>query len=104
MELMVAVLIITVGLLALASTSATVMRLTAAGGAANRASLAAFSRFEMLRSLNCKTLTTDSASANNVTEKWIVADSGRRKFIIDTVTYYVGQTQKKANYRSMISC
>jgi prepilin-type N-terminal cleavage/methylation domain-containing protein len=87
-ELIVAMMILTVGILALASGSAGVLRQMRAGNQTALAALVAQSRMEMIRSQTCGTLASGSATTRGLSESWtITATSGRINEIHDTVTY-----------------
>ncbi|GAC1690647.1 MAG: hypothetical protein NVS9B3_09240 [Gemmatimonadaceae bacterium] len=103
-EILVAITVLTVGLLALVATSAVLMRGMTGAAAQSRAAVVAFSRIEQMRSVPCSSMAAGTASANGVSERWTVADSGRAKFIVDTVSFNVGPTVKQRSYRSMIAC
>ena len=66
MELIVAIVILSIGLLGLAATSGIVMRLIGGGGHQTVAANVALTRFEQLRALSCGRMTSGSAVNRNV--------------------------------------
>jgi type II secretion system protein I len=104
-ELLVAVTIFTVGVLALASTAGTVAMMVGTARRQNVAALAALSRFDRLRSTPCKTLSpSGSASSQTITESWTVSDSSSGKVVVLTVSYPVRSQTKSQTYRAFILC
>ena len=105
-ELVVAILVLTVGLLGLASTAAVVTRQMGSAAQQTIAAQTAQSRFEKLRSnYNCAALSGGSATAaKNVTETWTVTNGSGVVTIKDSVVYRVRGKKKFQVYRSMLPC
>ncbi|MGI8497415.1 MAG: type IV pilus modification PilV family protein [Gemmatimonadaceae bacterium] len=104
-ELIVAVMIMSVGVLGLASTAAVVTRQM--GGGARRALSAsvAQSRFETLRSTPCAYILTGTASSRGITESWVATSAGNRQFTVsDTVTFPNPRGVRTQVYRSYVRC
>jgi hypothetical protein len=114
MELIVAIVILSIGLLGLAATSGIVMRLIGGGSHQTVAANVALARFEQLRSLSCGRMTSGSAVKRNVQEAWSVTPVGpvAAPTAMDvrlTITYYTnvrrgGSTSRTQSYRSQIVC
>ncbi len=107
-ELMVSVVIITVGVLALMSTSVGVLRQMRAGNQAAIAAAVGQSRMETIRSQQCGADATGSATTRGVTEAWSIAavpTTTRIKAVAETVTYVpsVGVT-RKLGFAGLIPC
>ncbi len=104
-EVMVAVMILTVGLLALASTSAVVIRQMGSAGRMGVAATVAQRRTELLRLAPCTATSSGSATTRNVAESWTVTPQTRSARIDVTVTYATrsGGTRSQS-YRSTIPC
>lgn len=85
---MVAVVIMTVGVLALAGTSATVSRLIGGAGQRTVAANTASSRFEKLRG-RCGPIPSGTATANGMREHWGVelASDAVTFAVVDTVWF-----------------
>lgn len=106
-ELMVAIVILGVGLLALAALS---IRLNAQQRAAASQQLAALivqSRFDSLASISCQALAPSGAQSGTtltrgITEKWRIADGNDIKVITDTVTF--AARKNPLTYLSVIPC
>jgi prepilin-type N-terminal cleavage/methylation domain-containing protein len=114
MELIVAIVILSIGLLGLAATSGIVMRLIGGGGHQTVAANVALTRFEQLRGLSCGRITSGSATSRNVQESWIVAPVGpvAAPTAMDvrlTITYATNMrlgasSSRTQTYRSQIVC
>ena len=106
-ELIVAILILTVGILGLAGTSAVITRQMGGGSRTTVASTIAQSRFDSLASVTCTTLasggtTSGTTSARGVTEAWNVVDGNDVKIVTDTVRI-IGRRHPLV-YKSIIPC
>lgn len=93
-EVLIAVIVLGVGVVALASSSAMVTRMIGRGKMATRASQVASQRLEALRLLahsttpKCTALANGTSTSNlGVTEKWIITASGSSRTIVDSVKY-----------------
>jgi prepilin-type N-terminal cleavage/methylation domain-containing protein len=114
MELLVAIVILSIGLLGLAATSGTVMRLIGGGSHQTVAANVALARFEQMRGLSCGRITAGSAQSRNVQETWTVAPVGpvaapRAMDVRLTITYQTnmrrgGSSSRTQTYRSQIVC
>lgn len=114
MELIVAIVILSIGLLGLAATSGIVMRLIGGGSHQTVAANVALARFEQLRSLSCGRMTSGSAVNRNVQEAWSVTPMGpvAAPTAMDvrlTITYQTnvrrgGSPSRTQSYRSQIVC
>ena len=103
-ELMVAMLMFTVGLLALASTSAVVVSQMGDAGRMGVAASAAQTRIERLRSGACTTAQTGTNAARGVSESWTVTPMTRSARIDVTITYNTRRGLRSQTYRSMMRC
>jgi prepilin-type N-terminal cleavage/methylation domain-containing protein len=114
MELLVAIVILSIGLLGLAATSGIVMRMIGGGGHQTVAANVALARFEQLRGLSCGRITGGSAISRNVQESWSVTPVGpvaapRAMDVRLTITYETnmrlgGSSSRTQTYRSQIVC
>lgn len=89
-ELIVAMVILTVGILALASTAAGVMKQMRSGNQRALAAVVAQSRLERMRSLQCGNLSTSSATTRGLQENWTIGAmtaGGRAIAVKESVTY-----------------
>jgi type IV pilus assembly protein PilV len=75
-EVMLAVVILAVGVLALAGTSARVVTMNLQGGRLGGASLVAEGRLELLRAAPCAALASGSTLEGPFTVAWTVTSSG----------------------------
>ena len=109
-EVIVAILILTIGVLALAGTAAVVTRQMAWGNRQTVASTIAQARFDSLSSVRCSTLAANGATttgtttlrSGQVTETWQVTDGNDVKNIQDKV--YVYGLKDTLVYTSLIPC
>jgi prepilin-type N-terminal cleavage/methylation domain-containing protein len=105
-ELIVAIVIMVVGVLGLASTAAMVSRLV--GGAAQQtvAANVAASRFERLRSVACANIVSGTADTLRMHESWHAASGGPSLWMVtDTVTYNAaGGRSPQLVFQSYIRC
>jgi prepilin-type N-terminal cleavage/methylation domain-containing protein len=114
MELIVAIVILSIGLLGLAATSGIVMRLIGGGSHQTVAANVALARFEQLRAVSCGRMTSGSAINRNVQEAWSVTPVGpvATPTAMDvrlTITYETsmrrgGSSSRTQSYRSQIVC
>ncbi|GAC1478468.1 MAG: hypothetical protein NVS1B4_22240 [Gemmatimonadaceae bacterium] len=104
-EIMVAVLILAVGVLGLVSTSGFVMRQVGDAAFHTRAAAIATSRMERLRAVNCKTLGTGgTTTSRGIVDTYTIADSGKKKFVTDSLVYTLRGSVVRQIHRTMIYC
>lgn len=106
-ELMVAMLILTVGLIGLASTAGVVMRLMSGAARQTIAANVAQTRFELLRNHLCSALSGGTDTTRNVTERWTTSVRGSVMALVeDSVTFTIASGQKPAVrvYQSYVPC
>ncbi len=104
-ELIVAVVVLAIGVVALGSTASTVSRMLTGGAAQTLAAQVAQSRFEMLRSVPCAQVTSGTADTRGVTERWHVTSLGNRTFsVLDSVTHKTSRGHKVEVYHSVLRC
>jgi prepilin-type N-terminal cleavage/methylation domain-containing protein len=114
MELIVAIVILSIGLLGLAATSGIVMRLIGGGTHQTVAANVALARFEQLRALSCGRMTGGAAINRNVREVWTVTPVGpvavptamdvRLTITYETSMRRAGSSSRTQSYRSQIVC
>ena len=103
-EVMVAIVILTTGVLALAATSGSVVRLTSQGGRLGGSSVVAEERFESLRATACAALASGSTVERPYTLAWTVTTSGSLRTVALTVSYATGRATRSDSYSTTISC
>lgn len=106
-ELIVAMMVLTVGILGLCSTATVVSRLI--GGAAQQtiAASVASARFESMRSLQCSAIVSGTATTRGMNEKWGVTLTGPRLYtVVDTVRYQAagGRVPAPLAFSSFVRC
>ncbi|MEX0691142.1 MAG: prepilin-type N-terminal cleavage/methylation domain-containing protein [Gemmatimonadales bacterium] len=75
-EVIIAIVILSVGIISLAGTAALVTRMVAQGQRYTEAAQLANRRFEILRSMDCATLEAGSATGGQFTETWTITTVG----------------------------
>ena len=107
-ELIVAMTILTVGLLAIVGVSASVARSLGESRSDNLAAVAAESRFEKVAGTQCSSLTLNtvaSATNRNVTERWVVVDGGNNtRQVIDTVSWTTRRGTRRNVFQTLLPC
>jgi len=105
-EMMITMMILSVGLLALSSYSATMSRQMREGGGMVQASSLARARFEKLRSQRCQTLVagTTTATTGVVTETWTVTPVPRAVTVSNSVSFPTGRTRRSVTFQTLIPC
>jgi type IV pilus assembly protein PilV len=106
-EVIVAIMILTVGVLGLAGSAAIVTRMMASAEVQSDAAVVAAARFETLRGSRCP-VTSGSVSRAGISERWTVVQMGnanQRVFeVVDTVRFSRGGVQQSQGYRSVVKC
>jgi len=110
-EVMIAIVILAVGVLALAGTAGAVTKMIGRGSRMGGSSVVAEDEMESLRTGICKTFggnTTGSQSATATNGKyslsWTVTASGWLRSVNLTVAYANGRSTRTDRYETMISC
>jgi prepilin-type N-terminal cleavage/methylation domain-containing protein len=112
-EVLVAVVVLTVGIVALVGTSASVTRMIGRGKMETRAAQAASRRMETLRLAAYSTLPrcTDAGFASGgptlsggMTESWLVPPTGRIRKVRVTVTYLTVRGPREAMLETALTC
>jgi prepilin-type N-terminal cleavage/methylation domain-containing protein len=103
-EVIVALMVTSVGALGLAATSALVQRLSADAVHQTRAATVAQSRFERFRSLECAQIGSGTSSTDGLTERWQAIPIAPRLWLVtDSVSFHSGRRGAQA-YRSLVEC
>jgi prepilin-type N-terminal cleavage/methylation domain-containing protein len=103
-ELMIAIIILTTGILALAGTAGAITRMLSGGGRLGGSAVTAEGRFELLRATPCASLASGSAVEGPYTVAWTVTTSGYLRTIGLTVSYATGRGTRTDSYQTTISC
>ena len=103
-ELIVALLVFTVGGLGLVATSAVIGRELLANAVRERAGRLAASRLEILAA-QCRTATTGRETVGGIYSEWSVGfpDSSRVS-LLESVTYATGRGTRTDIYRALLPC
>lgn len=103
-EVMIAIVILTTGVLALAASSAAVTRLISQGGRLGGAAVAAEGRIELLRATPCASLTGGTTNDGPYTVVATVTGSGNLRTVVVTVSYQTGRSTRTDTINTFISC
>lgn len=104
-ELIVAMLMLTIGLLGLAGVGGVVLKQMSSGTYQTIAASIAQSRFEQMEGDSCALITSGSATVRGMAENWTVASLGlRAKTVYDTVTVVSSSGTKKVGIHTVVSC
>jgi Tfp pilus assembly protein PilV len=106
-EVIVAMMVLTFGLLGMAGFSLTVTRQYKSSTFQETAALMVQSRIDSVASISCQALAPSGPQSGTltrlgVTEKWVIEDGDDVKTLYDTVTFYP-RTRPLA-YRSVLPC
>jgi prepilin-type N-terminal cleavage/methylation domain-containing protein len=103
-EIIIALLLFTIGGLALVSTSALIARATNANGIRERAGRIAASRLEIL-SIECERAVSGRETLQQVESEWSVAilDSARIR-VVEAVTYPTSEGRLTVHFDSVLPC
>lgn len=110
LELTIGLLLLDVGVLALAATAGGAVRMAAAGGREGGAALVAAARLEALRAASCPPeagLPSASAGTERTgpyVEVWSVAPDGRTAHADVTVSWADGRATRTTRFATLIAC
>ena len=104
-ELMVAVMLFTVGVLATMSSAAAVMKMMGGAQRLTVASVVAEARFERLRAQSCAQHAAGSATTRGVRESWLVVPLVQADDVTVMITYPTGGGRVVSQtYRTYVPC
>lgn len=110
-EIMVAIVVLSIGVLGLAATAGVVVRQMTGAVHQSVAATVAYSRMERIRTGNCVAMKDSSSppagvTTRNVTERWTIkGTSGSHVLLVyDTITYMVRGKKKTQVYNSEYPC
>jgi len=108
-ELMVALMIVSIGLLALASGATLLTRLMGGGAVQTRAAMSANSRMEALRAIPCGSVTSGADTVRGIVSRWttqsVMFASARRGMSINLVVQYpTSRGVRTQDYRTIFPC
>lgn len=106
-EVIVAVMILTVGVLGLAGSAAIVTRMMGSAEIQSDAAAIAATRFERLRATRCP-VTAGSATSAGISERWTATALGGAAYrmydVVDSVRFNSRNGQRTQAYRSVVQC
>ena len=103
-ELLVALMVFSVGALAMVATSANVMTLITSSKNRTLAAAVAEARFERLRAQPCSAHRSDSTTTRGIGEVWTVVNLARADDVTVRVNFISNRRPQTRIYRSFITC
>lgn len=107
-ELIVAMTILSIGLLAIVGTSASIARGLGEARGDNLAAVAAQSRFELIAGSQCTGITlgqSKTASSRGIEEKWVITDGGNNTLlVVDTVSWKTRRGTRRQAFSTLLPC
>jgi len=103
-ELLVAVMVFTIGLLAMAGTASLIMMTIAGSQTRSVAAAVAESRFEVLRAQTCAQHLSGSATTRGLREDWSVKHLARADDVTVVITMLNRHQQRTQAFRSYLPC
>jgi type IV pilus modification protein PilV len=105
-EVVVAIMILSIGVLGLAATSSVVTRQIGGGAQQNTAANLAASRFERLRARNCAAIASAAATVktNGISEKWFVTTVNDARVVRDSVWFQTSRGERQFVFETTIPC
>lgn len=107
-ELLVAMSLLSIGLLAIVGTSGAIARSLGESRADNTAAQVASSRFEYVAGKACSSLTLGSpatVTTRGVTEKWVVTDGGNNtRQVIDSISWLTREGTRRQVFTTLLPC
>jgi len=103
-EVVVALLVVTVGLLALAGSAGSIARLTGQGRRRAGAGIAAAARLETLRAAGCQALAGGRDSSGFYRLTWTVTTQGTGRVIDLAVEYPDGRLDRRDRFEAIAWC
>jgi prepilin-type N-terminal cleavage/methylation domain-containing protein len=103
-ELVVAIVIVSVGLLAMAGTASMIITTMTSSQTQNIASAVAEARFERLRSVACTARSSGTATTRGIKESWTRVPVARADDVTVTVTMLSYHRSKTQTFQSYLPC
>ena len=107
-ELIVAMSILTIGLLAVAGVSGSITRSLGESRGETLAATAAMARLERIAGTQCSSLTLGSITENvsrGITERYVVTDNGNNtRLVIDSVSWKTRRGTRNAAFTTIFPC
>ncbi|GAC1691018.1 MAG: hypothetical protein NVS9B3_09590 [Gemmatimonadaceae bacterium] len=103
-EALVAIIVLAIGVLGLAASAGTVLRLT--GGAATQtlAASIASSRLDSLRGMPCPSVVSGSDTSQGVAATWTGSGGGKSRYVAWTVSYRTPTGSAARAYQTVLAC
>jgi prepilin-type N-terminal cleavage/methylation domain-containing protein len=103
-ELVVAIMVISIGIIGLASTAGAVTRQMGGGRRMVIAASIARARFEKMAAQNCATVASGSASTRGIAESWTATQGTLSVVVQNTVTYTTTRGNRSQTFTTRIPC
>lgn len=107
-ELLVAMSILSIGLMAIAGVSGSIARSLGESRGETLAATAAMARFELVAGTACTSLTLASptdVTSRGITERYVILDNGNNtRLIIDSVSWKTRRGTRRAAFTTILPC
>ena len=103
-ELVVAIIVISIGVIGLASTAGAVSRQMGGGRRMVIAATVARARFEKMAAQNCATISSGSATTRGIVESWTATPGTVSISVLNTVTYTTTRGNRSQTFSTRIPC
>lgn len=104
-EMIIAIIVMSIGIMGLAGTASYVAQQVGGGGAQTVAAAIATQVSDSLSARRCSALVAGSKTKRGVTISWTIADSSRTKWVTEQVQYKPKRgATKTINYITVVQC
>ena len=103
-EILIAIVILSVGLLALAGTAAVIMTTLTSTQSRTIAAAVADSRFDRIGSTACASRASGSSVTRGVSESWMLTRLARADDVTVSVTFLTNHQRRTETFKSYIPC
>jgi len=103
-EVIAAMIILTVGVLGLAASTTAIQNMTQQGGMTSGSASVAAARFDLMRSTPCASLASGTATTGKFRESWTVTTANQLRTVADTITFVASRRSRTVGFTTAISC
>ncbi len=103
-EVVVAILVLTIGILGLAASAGQVTKMTGWGQRYGGSAVVAASQLEQLRATPCTSLANGNTTSGRYAVTWTITANGTLRDMVVTVTYNNGRATRTDTFESFRSC
>ncbi len=103
-EVIAAMIILSVGIIGLAASTTAIQNMTQQGGMTSGSASVAAARFDVLRSTPCASMASGTATTGKFRESWTVTTVNQLRTVADTITFIANRRTRTVGFTSAISC